>query len=92
MRRVRATNPKELSRSAKFYSLLTLPDLFLVFFTMMLSSLLTTSPMRYTTVALLLIAIRKFINRRHNVDFVDSKLRNKDKLLWFDQFGKIKKG
>lgn len=92
MRRVRVVNPKELSRTAKFYSLLSVPDLLIIFATMFLSSLVSFSPVMTTIFIITLLVTRKYINRNHNCDFIECKLRNKNKLLWFDFFNNIKKG
>ncbi len=92
MRRIRTLNPKELSRSAKFYSLFSIPDLLIIFSTMFLSSLASFSPMATTVFIIFLMGGRKYINRNHNSDLIESTIRNKKKLLWFDLFSNIKKG
>lgn len=92
MRRAKVTNPKELSRAAKFYALLTVPDLLLIFITMIIASLVNSSPVMITLLVITLISLRKYLNRKHNTDLIESYLKNKKHIFWFESFKNIKKG
>lgn len=91
MRRLKSHNPKELSRSAKFYAVLTVPDLLLIFISMFLSSVLKISGFKITLIVVGLILIRKFLNKKHNGDFIECKIKNTKVLNWSHKVQEIKK-